>query len=41
MRLKPTVPTPEAWNTNSCDALITELWSLRESLLQMEHRLAP
>lgn len=34
-------PLPDAWDATSCDALIAELWSLREALVAMEHRLAP
>ncbi len=37
----PTPAPPQAWDTGNCDALIAELWSLREALVAMEHRLAP
>ncbi len=35
------LPLPDAWDASTCDALIAELWSLREALVAMEHRLAP
>ncbi len=41
MSKKTPPPTPAAWDASSCDALIAELWSLREALLAMEQRLAP
>ena len=41
MTSKTIPPPPDAWDTGSCDALIAELWSLREALVAMEHRLAP
>ncbi|MDP2004760.1 MAG: pyruvate kinase [Rubrivivax sp.] len=34
-------PPPDAWDANHCDALIAELWSLREALVAMERRLGP
>lgn len=41
MKPQTTPPPPDAWDANNCDALIAELWSLREALVAMEHRLAP
>lgn len=41
MKPKSTPPPTEAWDPKHCDALIAELWSLREALVAMEHRLAP
>jgi pyruvate kinase len=41
MTPKTTHPPKGAWDKGNCDALIAELWSLREALVAMEHRLAP
>jgi len=41
MKPNTTPPPPDAWDTGNCDTLIAELWSLREALVAMEHRLAP
>ncbi|MDO9074478.1 MAG: pyruvate kinase [Rubrivivax sp.] len=41
MKPKTTPSPPDAWDANDCDALIAELWSLREALVAMERRLAP
>jgi pyruvate kinase len=41
MKPKTSATPQDAWDAQSCDALIAELWSLREALVAMEHRLAP
>jgi pyruvate kinase len=34
-------PDPAAWDERACEALIEELWSLRESMLEHEQRILP